>query len=259
VEKFLVLGAGVGFLILTGWIAWASFRRSRNLLKLWKILGLWFVAILLCYGAYCLLICSKVEIVHFPQYAIFAFWSMFLIEDTAKTVFLVTFLGIFDETVNYILYPRFTPYLDFNDMVLNFCGALVGTVFYHAVTGKMPLYRDHWSFKLSYVLIFLFVALITIGIVSGKVVLENTLADPTTPLQNGQFILSFRHYEPFWCYTSVGIRYHIMTPVEGILLIGVLLSAVHAICSFPAFPKHGYDRHDLPSYNSNQDDTKGSS
>jgi len=240
VEKFLVFVAVAGFLILTGWIVLASFRRYKNLLQPCKMLSLWFIAVLLCYGAYGFLICSKVEIVHFPQYAILAFWGMFLIRDTARTVFIVTFLGIFDETFNYIFHSRFTPYLDLNDMVLNFCGALVGTVFYHTVIDEMPLTMDHWAFKLGYVLVFLIVALIIVGIVTGKIVLENTLADPTTPLQNGQFILSFQHYEPFWRYTSAGVRYHIMTPVEGILLIGTLLSAVHAVCSF--FTRQNYDK-----------------
>lgn len=230
VERLLVIIAVFGFFSLTIWIAVGSLKSSEKLSRTLKTLGFWFVSILLCFVAYSLLICSMVEIVHFPQYALLALWGIVLIGDTAKAVSIVTFLGILDETVNYILHPRFTPYLDFNDMVLNFCGAIVGVAFYHAVTQKAFLRRDHWIFNVGYGLIFAVVALFTVGILTGIVELENPLADPARAIQNGHFILSFQHFEPFWRYTGSGIKYHIMAPVEGILLLGVLTSVVHAVC-----------------------------
>ncbi|MGB9601029.1 MAG: hypothetical protein ACPL7I_10790, partial [Myxococcota bacterium] len=85
---------------------------------------------------YYILFVSNVEAVHYFQYAIIAV-MIFKISDNLLYSFVAsTILGVVDEAYQYyVLYAGVKGlYLDYNDMLFNVHGAIIGLVFYLIVT-----------------------------------------------------------------------------------------------------------------------------
>lgn len=233
VDKLLVWGNFVGLLGLTIWIVIASMRRSDRTVVMVRNLGIWFLSLFFCVISFVYLVCYPVEIVHFPQYAIFGLFGVMLVRDSSRAVWMVALMGVIDETMNYVVQPRFTPYLDFNDMVLNFFGAMVGVSLYHGISGKPFLLNNLRLFKVIYLGLFMLITFFTVGVMVGIIELTSSMEKlPDGVLQGGHFVISFRSFEDFWEYTKDGWRYHIMTPVEGILSLGVLFSGLEFVREF---------------------------
>lgn len=233
VDKLFAWGSIAGLWGVTLWIVIASIRRSDGTSVVVRNLGMWFLSLFLCVISFRYLICYMVEIVHFPQYAIFGLWGVMLIRDSSRAIWMVALMGIIDETINYIVQPRFTPYLDFNDMVLNFCGAMLGVSLYHGITGKPLLVNNLRLYKFAYCGLFILIAFFTIGVMVGIIELTSSMEKlPDGVFQGGHLVISFRSFEDFWEHTKDSWRYHVMTPVEGILSLGVLFSGLEFIREF---------------------------
>ena len=84
-------------------------------------------------SAILLAICFKflfvinIEIVHIPQYAIFAMLAYPLLKNVISVMFLATSFGALDELYQYvILTPHINKYFDFNDVFIDQIGAGIG-------------------------------------------------------------------------------------------------------------------------------------
>lgn len=89
----------------------------------------WIFGAALAAGSYVLLMFSKTELPHFPQYAIMAFLVYPLCGSVVETVWWTTCLGAIDEWYQWqILFPERPSQYDFNDVYLNTIGAILGVV-----------------------------------------------------------------------------------------------------------------------------------
>lgn len=86
-----------------------------------------------------MLICTNVESVHYPQYAILGYLMRSLIDGDMSALLACNFVGMGDELVQYVLNPHYTKYLDFNDMVLNLIGVMAGIILWHWVRGLLRI------------------------------------------------------------------------------------------------------------------------
>jgi hypothetical protein len=170
------------------------------------------------------LLTINAEYIHFFQYAILAIPIFALTLKYGETVFWVTVLGVLDEAYQYfVLYPDFR-YFDFNDVILNLLGGGIGAILI-LTTMKGVTFRGYrpriWTGAVSRVMVASVVLLagIYISYLAGLVQL---FPDPES---SGNSILLNRGPAPsaFWTTVKWGKTFHILSPVEGILITGILV------------------------------------
>ncbi len=86
---------------------------------------------------YVLLFVSNVEAIHYIQYLIISVLLMKISGSIYYTFFASSILGIIDEAYQYFVLYAIRPhiYLDYNDMILNVHGAVIGIIVSLLVTG----------------------------------------------------------------------------------------------------------------------------
>ncbi len=122
----LITAIGAPLMLGCAAILWRTVRRHprRRLLAIH-----WLFVLLLIVASYNTLFCMNSELVHFPQFAILAVLLCPITGRCGETVFWAGLLGAIDEAYQYWWLSRHRPiYYDFNDVVLNFLGALLGVL-----------------------------------------------------------------------------------------------------------------------------------
>ncbi len=171
-------------------------------------------------------ICTNIEMIHFLQYAILGYCLMSIYPDSLLCFIIVSFLGISDEFFNYIWHPQFTPYLDFNDMILNSVGTLMGIIAYLTVHRIAPKKLNYRIVITSHVFALPILTILMAGITFGFIKLHYQRPTPIgSVFIDKAFVLSFKQPQKFWETTPTGRKFHIMDPVEGILALSLFLSA----------------------------------
>lgn len=105
----------------------------------------WVLLLALMGAAALLLMTTRIEIIHFPQYAALA-WLLARALDSRREhwpllslALLGFWLGVVDELNQYFfLTPSNNTYMDFNDFVLNLIGILAGLLFYYGYRREGP-------------------------------------------------------------------------------------------------------------------------
>ncbi len=208
--------------------------------------ALWAVALGLVLAADWLLVSTRIERVHYPQYAILALLLAPVIRDDWAVLLGCTLLGAVDELVQFAWEPHYTGYLDFNDMLLNLlgalCGLLIGRVFWGrgGRAGRIRRAGCLAALALS--------ASLLLGWWAGVVVPYAAVEKPVTVIQtfDGRraLVLSFVDTHKFWQTTDFGRRYHVFSPLEGGVVLGVVLAAQWALF---AWVDRGFQRKSLTS------------
>jgi hypothetical protein len=116
----------VAFLTVTAALAIRVARVHRR--GAVKHFGVGLVLLALMYAADRYLIVNSIERVHFPQYAVLALLLGLSLRSEVLILFVTTFAGFVDEFLQYVMDPKITNYLDFNDIVFNLLGAAAGVV-----------------------------------------------------------------------------------------------------------------------------------
>lgn len=104
--------------------------------------------VLLMYATDHFLIVNNIERIHYPQYAVLALLLGLSLREEMLVFFVTIFAGFVDEFLQYAMDPMKTNYLDFNDIVLNVLGAMVGIVLLMGLrkplqnTGERKLNRE---------------------------------------------------------------------------------------------------------------------
>lgn len=173
-----------------------------------------------------MLMVTKVEMVHYPQYALLAFFLR-MGGLSARAAFLLGLCAsIIDEGRQYLLHPRFTGYFDWNDLLINSIGLALGLWLTQGRSFIPTLSRKVCIFATSILVTFAIVLLL--GLVSGYIVMHQ-------PLAQGQTITAFPHTQtgqvlalslkaeggPFWNKGPFG-NFHIMSSIEGLILVPIL-------------------------------------
>ncbi|WP_298037272.1 VanZ family protein [uncultured Desulfuromonas sp.] len=179
-------------------------------------------AVLLAAVSYNALFVTNVESVHFVQYALLALPLYALTHSFGRTVLYVTLLGALDEAYQYfVLYGDLkTVYFDFNDVILNLAGGALGVVaiFLLADLPRPPRLAAGGGRRIVGAMILSAVAAVLLascGLIR---------AYPGPDGGSGALLLSRAPApEHFWVELPWGKTYHVLHPLEGLALAGLLL------------------------------------
>ncbi len=179
-----------------------------------------FVTLVLIVIVYNTLFVLATESAHFPQYALMAILLFPLTLNYNSTLFGATILGSLDEAYQYFyLNPTATGYLDFNDVVTDLLGAVLGLLLIWFCEIKSIVHSKPW-YKSNALLFGAGIKLAT-----GFLILIGTVS--IYPNEDGTMasITLMKKVPPsFWSYDKVGeLYFHIMHPLEGIIVIIILL------------------------------------
>jgi len=222
-NEFLAYGFLVIFLIFIFIVFYRSFRSPQKYLNL--VLSALIAVLLVLSFRY--LMVYNIEAIHFVEYMLVAMLLFPVLRSYGETVFWVTILGILDEIFQYLfLTPNF-EYFDFNDITLNLLGAGAGVVMvFILLKNSFEIRRIKWNrspaiLTGSGLLIIFFILLL-----SGKM----TINPSDAPGSENWFSLN-RAIMPdeFWTEAYPGRRFHILRPIEGIILMFVLFAFFYTL------------------------------
>lgn len=155
----------------------------------------------------------NVEAIHFVQYALFAILLFPLIKNYFQVHIWAMLAGTLDELYQYlILSPQRTDYFDFNDVVINMVGAGFGLIAIRAYDPavflhKWESFRRTWLFRLCVALLLFVILIFALGYASYN------------PAEGSYFILIKKEISWFWYHLPPAVTFHVLTPLEGIILI----------------------------------------
>lgn len=184
-----------------------------------------FTTLLLAVFAFHTLLTINAEFIHFFQYAILAVPIFAITLKFGETVFWVTFLGVLDEAYQYfVLYPDFA-YFDFNDVILNLIGGAIGIILILAVLKKFPsgdLSPTLTSGRRTGSTVFILTALLLGILIAYLMGYVHAYPSPGTP--DHAFVMN-RGPAPstFWKTVKWGKRFHVLHPLEGVIITGCLI------------------------------------
>jgi len=162
-----------------------------------------FLNIVLAIICFKILFVVNVEAIHFIQYGFLALLVFPLVRSYWKTAFWCMILGALDEAWQYFyLAPLRTDYYDFNDVIINTVGAGFGLIFVSSFKVQTEI---NTSFLKSKEFYFSLILLIIAGLLyrSGHLMRK--------PL------------EGFWQVVHPEVTYHVVYPLEGIVISGLLI------------------------------------
>ena len=160
------------------------------------------------------------ESAHFPQYAMMAILLFPLTLNYNATLFWATLLGAADEAYQYFyLNPKSTGYFDFNDIITDLLGAVLGLLFLWSFGIKGKEHSIPWYRKST------FFTGMSILIIGGVLNLLGIIS--VYPNENGNssmILLMQKVPKSFWSYDKVGdIYFHVVHPLEGVIIVFMLL------------------------------------
>jgi len=155
----------------------------------------------------------NIEAVHFFQYAIFALLCYPLTLNYNQTMIISTIAGALDEAYQYFyLAPQRTDYFDFNDVVINLVGVAFGMLIIKIFKPVKQAVNFKQFFKSP-----AFILILLIAFTTAVAFATNILGVHYTNTE-AQFVLVKKAYNSFWTTTHPNITYHIMLPLEGLLI-----------------------------------------
>ena len=183
-----------------------------------------------------LLMVYSIEAIHFVEYMLMAILLLPVIRSYGATVFWVTILGALDELFQYIYLTPTFEYFDFNDIILNLVGAGTGavTVFVFAADA-IKLRQIKW-YKSPAVLTGMGILVIFFALLlSGKMAL-----DPGDISESHRWFTLNRESMPgvFWTTAYPGRVFHILKPLEGIILLYLLFAGFFILDIIRVNPPH---------------------
>ena len=219
-EKYqeIIFFTGIGlfclFLIVLGWLAVKNRRVKETLVYSG-------ITLILLAAAVHILIIHNFEMIHFPQYIFLAILIFPLVMRYGETVFWTAMLGAVDEAYQYFyLAPERTAYFDFNDIILNLLGSALGVLLLFSCGIRSRVY----DFKKWYASpVFRVLAVLGIGI---TLLFQTAILDVYRPAEGEKpwMELVKTRAVGFWEYIPhLKDKFHIVRPLEGIILIVVLL------------------------------------
>lgn len=210
-SNMIMLGIALLTLSVYGYYFGKYAKKRDDHQKLWIFL---IVDLLLAYFVVSFLFVNNVEVVHFPQYALFSILLFPLIGNYTATMVWATLAGALDEAYQYFyLAPKDTSYYDMNDVVTNLVGVVLGLLLLRAFgIAEKSVFNIRSS--TIWIGIALVVAAILIAHLSG---ILSIYPDDSRPFQ------ILREWPPgFWSHVHPNITYHVIRPIEG-LVITILL------------------------------------
>ena len=190
----------------------------RSLLKnrdrLVKGLGYLVATIVLCALCMKILVVINVEAIHFIQYGIISVLVFQLVKRYDYTCWIVLLLAFFDESYqHFFLTPNRFAHLDFNDMLLDLvgCGFGLSTLYCFGQKNRPKKHTIRNGILLAYGLL---VGACIIFYAIGTLRIWPTEGEPLATIQ-----IFHKNIEGFWTTVRKVHQYHIMRPLEGIVIL----------------------------------------
>jgi hypothetical protein len=206
-------GTGLG-------LSWLLWQRTKDKPQETSLRYAWVWSIVGSGAAAFLLTVNNSELAHFLQYAIFGFCTYWLSRHVGETAAWATLVGLADEGYQYfVLHAGWGIPWDFNDVTLNLFGAALGAIL---SASYWPRRRDRWWKRPGVRFLALAYASMFVLLLAGKVTLYEDKS-----LQTVWFSLSRLSLPGFWFFDETWgpRRVHLLSPVEGPLLLAALVAA----------------------------------
>lgn len=158
----------------------------------------------------------NVELIHVAQYCVLALLMYPLLLNFKEVMFLGTFLGALDEAYQYwILFPKKSHYLDYNDMILDFTGVVLGLVILRALNyTNMKVWHPLRSIGFLSIVIVAITA--AVGGLTGNI--HFSLVEGEVP-----GLKLVRQMKPgFWAEVPPKVKFHIVRIYEFVPIMIVL-------------------------------------
>lgn len=211
---------------------WSKQKSGRRRTVVYFVLTLGLMCV-----AYFTIFVLATELIHFPQYAIMAILLFPFSWRFSDTLYWATLLGALDEAYQYFyLSPHRTDYYDFNDVIINLLGAAMGLVFLHTLSDRLPTPRPRtWKQSPTLWCSGALLLLLPIAVHFGWLAIYPADTSPAP-----EVLLVKKVPERFWSKFH-HIRYHVILPEEGLLLLALLFGIYSGLDkshqpSNPAFP-----------------------
>lgn len=214
----LISAFGGGVAIALSPLVVASIRRgARRGLQVFY----WCFTAFLVGASYNTLLVANLESIHYPQYALLAVPVFALTTSFGQTVLAITLLGAIDEAYQFFVLENW-KYFDFNDIILNLVGGGIGVLLVFTFSTRRPAARTRRLWRL--VRSPLFLATFLVVAAGFLLYLLGLLKLYPGPDAAGAWIVLSKvaSSDAFWITLPWGRKYHVLTPIEGLVLAGVL-------------------------------------
>ena len=189
----------------------------RNIYKLKQrkwLIGYLIVNVILAGLALRYLFAINIEVIHYPQYALFAIFCYPILGNLHQTLIWTTIAGAIDEAYQYFyLAPKDTFYYDMNDVITNLIGAVFGLLFLWS-------FGFHNQRRNAFLRSSAFYGLIGVALIILISCATGLLSIYPSDISSYQLLRTWP--EGFWREINYGGVYHVTGPLEGaIITIGL--------------------------------------
>lgn len=185
-------------------------RNSRKLPDRKKIWGFMMLNVIMAILIVESLFVVDIEFIHFPQYAFFALLTFHLIGNYRSTLVWATLAGMVDEAYQYFyLAPKDTSHYDFNDVLTNLVGAVFGLLFLRSMNIKERSVFNLRKATFWFGIIAIFVLVCTFHMTDVLSIYPSDAHD---------YHILRKMPTAFWTKIHPNVTYHIVRPIEGILM-----------------------------------------
>jgi len=191
-----------------------GFRIESNKLILIYLL----INIILAVICFKVLFVVNIEAVHFIQYLVFTILCFPLVQNYNLTFFYAAIAGTVDEAYQYYYLAPDNKYFDFNDVIIDMVGAVFGLLLIRSISPKIKYYNFR-TFARSKHLVFILL-LIGIFLILYLIGYFTIYYDPED--LRAKFWLVTEPATGFWTKIPKSFSFHIVRPLEGVLIIGSL-------------------------------------
>lgn len=183
--------------------------------RLWISFALTLLFIIISFNV---LLVVNVEIIHFVQYAFLALLLFPLLNNYRDTLFYATILAVIDEGYQYFyLAPLRTDYFDFNDIIIDLIGAAMGLFLYWASGIRSIKSERKWFQTATFIGFAVLTTVTIIAYLSGQLAVY-----PVEGGTNPPILLIRKIQESFWTIIHPNVKFHVVQPLEGLLILGGL-------------------------------------
>ena len=165
----------------------------------------------------------NVEFIHVFQYAFLAILLYPLINHFSYTILISTLFGAVDELYQYMVLTPNNAYYDLNDVVINFFGAVIGSIFFLIVFYDKIVESNKKVIERLSIIFGTFLTLLIIGLLTGYLAIG-------PEIESHNLFSFYRKPVPeYWHITPPDISYHVLHPAEFVVYMLVLFVLYHKL------------------------------
>ena len=217
-DRYNLIILVLGLLVLVGyslpiWKGIQQLKEGKSRVYFSLIMTLLFVII-----SFNMLLVVNVEIVHFVQYALLAILLFPLFNNYRDTLFYTLIFAIIDEGYQYfILAPLRTDYFDFNDVIIDLIGAALGLILFWVSGIKDMVSNKKWFQTPTFIGFSILILAAIVAYLTGILAIY-----PSESAEQAPILLIRKIQENFWTITHPNVKFHVVSPLEGILIVAGL-------------------------------------